>query len=1841
MVTDTLGGVYVFGGLTKFDPANESVASQFIGDDENQTPYCADEIHTWNLSKISDIHGNTAEITYRQDVDNSHCVQTMGIYPEEVKYNYDENSQRYLSVVDFEYRSTEGYDSYIYDDQSGRHYGSYLSSIIIKNDNNIISRYDLNYTYSYKNNQWTGGDDAKSARRLLTSISKKGLNGQGNERPYTFCYKSLYLPTNPEVCHGTNTSTEQVGYTPNDIYLTKSDNGYGGILSYTYEKRDKIDRICSNREGSKDDWGDNRGQFQRVCTDTSGFMPNGWNRDFKTSFYLVTKIRGENGMGQIKLTEYNYLGQSLAYGQNLDKFNGHWSPRIIGGLQFFGYSAVQTKVTDGNSKKMLAYTESRTINSSEFGETTRDERGMGSCFMPHPQKGMVNELLILNESGATIGKTDKIFIIRPELKCEPRRTDWGKYEVFQKESISQIDGKKSKSETFYDFEAYPNDSKRNFGNVVKTIEHGNPDIQGDELYSYLVYLQDGIVANGFNMDPYFQKNLISIVWGSLQSDVNIDILNMSSNLVKIPEPRRYNWTIKTYDERIAQWGYQAGISGVKGLPSKEDNYIVGKSIDAPNEKFIISTQLDYDKYGLLVKQTAPNGAVSTTYYDDTYHQYPICQVSWKVDKNDSLISQPKEQACDYNNNKDKKIISKSIFNSTTSLARGLVDKMQDANGATSRNEYDEYGRVIKYYQPNKDTGQPETTYISQSQYFDDQTPMRTRTRTRLNTDSKETYQTVDEFFDGFGNKTQTIKYDLEDSQGKYAVLSTQYFNGIGQVEETIEGLPIRNLNITSIPQLISQTIIDNQKQLATKTNTAYDFFSRPTTSITTTGGLYGDPIITTSRTMYEGYKVHSFNNAGNQTTIEVLGLKTTSTNYLCSQDRSCTSSNGQAVTTETINNILGKTISTKDARGVVVKETVYNSAGMPLLEKDLDRGLISYYYDNFARLQQVKDAGGNISKSSQFDILNRVTQSQLFQSGKTISDSTIETVYDTQYIGKANEMRMQKDGAWLQKQTITYDLLGKPKETIDQYDLSRLGIGEGQVITKKNSTTSTTGLPLTSQYAVNNNILDNITYQYDDVGKLKSATDGLSNNLPLVKDLAYDYKGSLLSLAYDNNTQAVNEYDNSGRTKKKTIKSGADILFSQTSNFDPTTTQLLTLINTQSKKSPVFTTQIKYDSFGRLATISGNEYSGVYEFDKVNNLLVKKETEISVAKVPVPTIAMPTPKKITPTPKSVIISPRDDDRRRPIVIPVTQSPKMRPTSSVSVLGMSIEKKNNNDIGRLIAGIEEPKNNLLQPISGKIEDVRNIFFTDGYVNGVTNPCDTDTQYKQITKYDASKNSCPYHAAKQSTINGQVRIYLYDKRGNLISEFSSDGKKIRDFVYDAANLPIKIVDYDTNGSIKLQEEYAYGIGGARLAKIDTKTKNYNLYLGSYEKKKDLTGITESVNVDVPLAAIIKVKKGSGAWVKNYTHANYQGSTAFILDAGGKYLPEFQNGANYFRYFAYGGQINNVNIATLPRENTYTGQKKDISTGLMYYNARYYNPATGLFQQADSANDGLNKYAYVAGNPVMNTDPSGNICVFGFGSCFSYDKEQYKRMGYSSISAVGGYGAKYNKLTSEELDNINYAQTFFPKEKVDGIMVSDIYKKSNGSGLNIPGRAAVSSDINNIIYLNLNNNYNLSLSGSDIIISGSHRLDSAQKQIENIVHETIHIFQWQSLNNYEFSGQDVSMKTIKQAVTGKNDSSEYSLRNFANLALKSGVSYEAMTDSSNQLSNKNIIYNPLTLPKNLSGLVDDYGLSNMMEFGAKLGEAYSNIGNKAEDFKKKWPEMYTFVGNAYFGGKEFINK
>ena len=101
----------------------------------------------------------------------------------------------------------------------------------------------------------------------------------------------------------------------------------------------------------------------------------------------------------------------------------------------------------------------------------------------------------------------------------------------------------------------------------------------------------------------------------------------------------------------------------------------------------------------------------------------------------------------------------------------------------------------------------------------------------------------------------------------------------------------------------------------------------------------------------------------------------------------------------------------------------------------------------------------------------------------------------------------------------------------------------------------------------------------------------------------------------------------------------------------------------------------------------------------------------------------------------------------------------------------------------------------------------------------------------------------------------------------------------------------------------------------------------------------------------------------------------------------------------YLPYGG--GRYSSGTMPTTYGFTDQHLDPS-GLMYFHARYYDPALGLFINADVV-QGLNRYGYVGGNPETRTDPTGKI----FCDCTDGGGDDSSDSGRGSGGGIGGGG------------------------------------------------------------------------------------------------------------------------------------------------------------------------------------------------------------------------------------------
>ncbi len=227
--------------------------------------------------------------------------------------------------------------------------------------------------------------------------------------------------------------------------------------------------------------------------------------------------------------------------------------------------------------------------------------------------------------------------------------------------------------------------------------------------------------------------------------------------------------------------------------------------------------------------------------------------------------------------------------------------------------------------------------------------------------------------------------------------------------------------------------------------------------------------------------------------------------------------------------------------------------------------------------------------------------------------------------------------------------------------------------------------------------------------------------------------------------------------------------------------------------------------------------------------------------------------------------------------------------------------------------------------------------------------------------------------------------YDGDGNLIQDLN------KYYEYDGFN-QLKLVR-ENNYSGRIISRYSYDADGNRIEKIDFNSDGSNetvYYIG-----KDFIQIVNSSGVfnetyyhdETDLIA----KKDSNG--KNYYyHPDQLGSTNIVTNESGDVIENTS-------YQPYGEIIEGGESRFL-----FTGKEKDISTGLYYYGARYYDPFFKHFIQPDSIiqyvydPQSLNRYSYVRNNPYRYIDPSGMFMVGAGGSL-------------SGAFAPFGYGGYYS--------------------------------------------------------------------------------------------------------------------------------------------------------------------------------------------------------------------------------------
>jgi len=206
------------------------------------------------------------------------------------------------------------------------------------------------------------------------------------------------------------------------------------------------------------------------------------------------------------------------------------------------------------------------------------------------------------------------------------------------------------------------------------------------------------------------------------------------------------------------------------------------------------------------------------------------------------------------------------------------------------------------------------------------------------------------------------------------------------------------------------------------------------------------------------------------------------------------------------------------------------------------------------------------------------------------------------------------------------------------------------------------------------------------------------------------------------------------------------------------------------------------------------------------------------------------------------------------------------------------------------------------------------------------------------------------------------------------------------------------------------YTYGADGARQTKTVGATETF--YAGMAEIR-DLGGTGESIILQ-PHADFRITDAGGIAEAVSYLHRDHLSSVKMITNAAGTV-------EQFTAYTPFGDPDTTTLIPqSTPEEHSFIGERFDVSTGLMYLNARYYDPALGRFMQPDwwevrQPGVGTNRYAYANNDPVNLSDRNGhNWEDFwrGVGDFFEGAKKGAaanadfdKTMGGAALGAAGG--------------------------------------------------------------------------------------------------------------------------------------------------------------------------------------------------------------------------------------------
>jgi RHS repeat-associated protein len=233
----------------------------------------------------------------------------------------------------------------------------------------------------------------------------------------------------------------------------------------------------------------------------------------------------------------------------------------------------------------------------------------------------------------------------------------------------------------------------------------------------------------------------------------------------------------------------------------------------------------------------------------------------------------------------------------------------------------------------------------------------------------------------------------------------------------------------------------------------------------------------------------------------------------------------------------------------------------------------------------------------------------------------------------------------------------------------------------------------------------------------------------------------------------------------------------------------------------------------------------------------------------------------------------------------------------------------------------------------------------------------------------------HQVCESGPATKLSRYTYDANGNLLSSTLND---VPDFsgTYDAENRLTEAERTQPTGSSG-HLSLVYDAMGTRVQRTLASGTTY--YIGPHYEKRSATGEGKT-SLYHAFGRLIaeRVNIGEAGETVRFHFTDHLGSSSVTRSTAPG------NSARWQTYRPYGWD----HVSSNPENQNgykFTGQEQDFAW-LYNYKARSYLPGVGVFTQADTYEgeiyepQTLNPYAYVTGNPLKYTDPTGHRRGYG---------------------------------------------------------------------------------------------------------------------------------------------------------------------------------------------------------------------------------------------------------------------